>query len=91
MANPFLPWAAYRALMECRLVALDKSPGVRLVGIGDAPTGIAKLVMRAAGYQSKMSCGNLQLCAGLKASIEGETQAVGQQRLKRSRAIQREE
>ena len=28
------PWAAYCALMACRLVALDKRPGVRPVGIG---------------------------------------------------------
>ena len=27
MANSSLPWAAYRALMACRLVALDKRPG----------------------------------------------------------------
>ena len=27
------PWATYRALMACRLVLLDKSPGVRPVGI----------------------------------------------------------
>ena len=34
MDNSSPPWAAYRALMACRLVALDKSPGVRPVGIG---------------------------------------------------------
>ena len=34
MANSSSPWAAYRALMACRLVALDKRPGVRPVGIG---------------------------------------------------------
>ena len=27
MANSSPPWAAYRALMACRLVALNKSPG----------------------------------------------------------------
>ena len=29
MANSSPPWAAYCALMACRLVALDKRPGVR--------------------------------------------------------------
>ena len=38
---------------------------------------LAKLVMRAAGYQAKTACGNLQLCAGLWAGIEGATHAVG--------------
>ena len=35
MANDSPSWAAYRALMACQLVALDKSPGVRPVGIGE--------------------------------------------------------
>ena len=33
MDNSSPPWAAYCALMACRLVALDKRPGVCLVGI----------------------------------------------------------
>ena len=44
---------------------------------------LAKLVMRAAGEQAKMAYGNLQLCAGLEAGIEGATHAVGQRRVKR--------
>ena len=47
---------------------------------------LAKLVMRAAGDQAKTACGNLQLCAGLETGIEGETHAIGQQRVKRVRA-----
>ena len=39
--------------------------------------------MRAAGDQAKTACGNLQLCAGFEAGIEGATQAVGQRRLER--------
>jgi hypothetical protein len=35
LANQHPPWAAYRALVACRLVALDKEPGVRPVGIGE--------------------------------------------------------
>ena len=34
LANTSPPWAAYRALMTRRLVALDKEPGTRPVGIG---------------------------------------------------------
>ena len=37
---------------------------------------LAKLVMRAAGDHEKTACGNLQLCAGLEADIEGETHTV---------------
>ena len=52
---------------------------------------LAKLVMRAAGEQAKTACGNLQLCAGLEASIEGATYTVGQRRVKRVRVRRVEE
>ena len=52
---------------------------------------LGKLVTRASGDQATRACGNLQLCAGLEAVIEGETQDLGQQRLERSRARRRYE
>ena len=77
MANSSPPWAACCALMACCLVALDKRPGLRPVGIGETlRRDLAKLVMRAAGEQAKTARGNLQLCAGLGAGIEGATHAV---------------
>ena len=58
------------------------------MGIGETlRRDLAKLVTREAGEQAKTACGILQLCAGLKAGIEGETQAVGQRRLERVRSI----
>ena len=57
------------------------------MGIGETlRRALAKLVMRAAGDQAKTACGNLQLCAGLKAGIEGATHAVGQRRLEQVRS-----
>ena len=92
MSNSSPPWAAYRALMACRLVALDKRPGVRPVGIGETlRRALAKLVMRAAGDQAKTACGNLQLCAVLEAGIEGATHDLGQRILERVRELQHEE
>ena len=41
--------------------------------------------MRASEEQPKTACGNLQLCAGLEASIEGATHAMGNWRLERAR------
>ena len=92
MANPPPPWSAYRALMACCLVELDKRPGVHPVGIGETLCrALAKLIMREAGDQAKTACGNLQLCAGLKAVIEGATHAVGQHILERVRGKRLEE
>ena len=82
--TPPPPGAAYRALMACSLVALNKRPEVRLVGIEETlRRALAKIVMRAAGDQAKAACGNLQFCAGLEAGIEGATDDVGQHRLER--------
>ena len=84
MANSSPPWAAYTTIMKCLLGALDKQPGVRPVGIGETLCrALDKLIMRAAGDQVKTACRNLQLCAGLKAVIEGATHAVGKQQLGR--------
>ena len=52
---------------------------------------LAKLVMRAVGYQVKAACGNLQLCAGFEAVKEGATHDVGQRRFERVRRRRQEE
>ena len=86
MANSSPPWAAYCALMACCLVVIDKRPGVRSVGIWEMlRQALAKLIMREAGDQAKMTCGNIQLCAGLEVGIDGVTRDVGQWRLERAR------
>ena len=89
---PTPPLSPYHTLMACRLVVLDKSPGVRPVGIGETiRLDFAKLLMRAEEKQAKTAGGNLQMCAGVYAGIEGSTHALGQQRLERSRARRCEE
>ena len=77
LSNEHPPWAAYRALMACRLIALDKQPGVRPVGIGEVYRRLlAKCVIAVIGQQATAACGNLNLCAGLPAGIEGAVHAV---------------
>ena len=46
---------------------------------------LSKLFMRAVGEQAKTACGNLQMCIGLEAVIQGVTYAMGQRRLERTR------
>ena len=54
------------------------------MGIGETlRRALSKLVMRAAREQEKTACGNLQMCAGLKAGIEGATHALGPRRIER--------
>ena len=63
--------------MSCLLAELDKIPGVRPMGIGETLCqALVKLVMRAAWYQAKTVCGNLQLCVGLEADMEDATHDV---------------
>ncbi len=77
MANGFPPWAAYRALMAGRLLALDKSPGVRPIGVGETwRRCIAKCVLLVSGNEAKESCGIDQLCAGLESGVEGGIHAL---------------
>ena len=58
------------------------------MGIGDTLRwDLDKIVMREAEDEAKIACGNLQMCAGLEAGIEGATHAVGQMRLERVKAI----
>ena len=71
MDNFSPPWAAYLALMDFPLVALDKILVVCLMGVRETPRwDLVKLFMRAAGDKAKMVCGNLQLCAGIADDIE---------------------
>ena len=76
LANDTPPWASYRAMRQGRLVALDKQPGVRPLGIGEAwMRAVSKLVLMQCGLDGKEACGNTQLCAGLEAGIEGAIHA----------------
>ena len=77
LANTHPPWAAYRAMMANRLVALDKQPGTRPVGIGEIYRRLwAKCLLKAIGSQATAACGNYNLCAGLQAGIEGAIHAI---------------
>jgi hypothetical protein len=65
--------------VACRLVALDKSPGVRPVGIGEVYRRLmAKCLLKVVGHQATDAAGNLNLCASLPAGIEGAIHAMRQ-------------
>ena len=77
IANTKIPWNYIRALMANRLIALDKCPGIRPMGIGECPRRVVgKALMLAAGEDVKSICGKDQLCSGVEACTEGTIHAM---------------
>ena len=71
------PWAAYCAMMSGRLIALDKSPGIKPVGIGETWRRLlAKCLLWVSGQEAKAACGTEQLAGGVEAGIEGAINSV---------------
>ena len=72
LSNSNVPWAAYRGLMVCREIALDKMPGIRPIGICCVFRRlIANCVLSVTATEATGSCGSEQLCAGLQLGVEG--------------------
>ena len=78
LSNEAPPYAMYRAMNAGKMFAADKEPGVRPLAAAEcwmrlwakcALYGECKVLAREA-------CGNVQLCAGLEAGIEGNLHAV---------------
>ena len=63
--------------LSCRLIALDKCPGVRPIGVCETPRRIiAKAVLFTTKYDLQDTAGPKQLCAGQIAGIEAAVHAV---------------
>ena len=77
LANNVVEWESIRALMASRLVALDKNPGVRPIGIGEVLRRLlGKAMVLVTGVDVEELCGADQLCSGLKGGIEGAIHSV---------------
>ena len=65
--------------MASHLIAFDKCPGVRPIGIGETLCRIiGKAVCLATHLDATLVCGSDQLCAGLQAGIEGAIHGMNQ-------------
>ena len=65
--------------MSNQVIALDKCPCVRLVGIVKIWWRLlAKCVLKVAGIEAEIACGKVQLCTGLEAGIDNVIYAVHQ-------------
>ena len=77
LGNGCPPWAAYRALMSGRMIALDKQPGIRPVGVGETWRRLmAKCLLKVARPEAKTACGTTQMAGGLEVEIEGAIHAI---------------
>ena len=66
------------AYTACRLIPLDKNPGVRPIGVGEVPQRIVGKAIISIIKPDIMSCaGNLQLCAGQASGCEAAVHAIG--------------
>ena len=62
LGNGRPPWAAYWSFMSGWMIALDKQPGIRPVGVGETWIRMmAKCLRRVAGPEDKVACGTTQL------------------------------
>ena len=60
-----------------RLIALDKNPGVRLIGVGEVSRCIiGRAFLRVIGFDIQQAAGSCQLCARQLAGCEAAVQAV---------------
>ena len=67
------------AYCACRLIPLDKRPGVRPIGVGEVLRRIiGKTVMRITGHDLQQVAGSSQLCAGQMGGCEAAVHAMKQ-------------
>ena len=66
-----------KAFLACRLISLDKNPGLRPIGVGEVLRRIAgKVVMKVMKKDINKVAGCLQLCEGQEAGWEASIHAM---------------
>ena len=77
LCTQFVDPSGIASFLACRLIALNKKPGVRPIGIGDtARRIIAKAILMTIKCDVQEVAGSLQLCAGQIAGTEAAVHAV---------------
>ena len=77
LCKKFVDPSAIAPFLACHLIALNKNPGVRPVGIGDtARQIIAKAILTVTRLDIQEAAGSLQRCAGQISRIEATVHAV---------------
>ena len=77
LATTYVDPTPLEAYVACRLIPLDKKPGVRPIGIGEVMRRIlGKAILRLTNQDIKEAAGSLQLCAGQENGIEAAIHAM---------------
>ena len=77
LSNSLVDWPRFQALLSNRLIALDKSPRVRPIRVGETlQCIIGKAVCLVSRSDAEEICAPKQLCAGLKYGVESAIHAV---------------
>ena len=77
ICTTFVDPSSLMAYTSCRLIPLDKCPGVRPVGVGEVVRRvIGKAVMRIVKRDLQDAVGSIQLCAGQDAGCEAAVHAM---------------
>ena len=85
ISTTFVDPSTLQAYINCRLIPLDKHPGVRPFGIGEVVRGIiGKAIMKLIKYDLQDAVGSLQLCAGQDAGCEAAVHAMNAMFIKES-------
>ena len=79
LCTSFVDPAGLSSFVACRLIALDKNPGVRPIGIGEAVRRlIAKAILSIIRDDIQAAAGPLQLCAGQLSGCEAAVHSMRQ-------------
>ena len=79
LCTQFVHPSALAPLLVCRLIALNKNPGVRPVGVCEVPRRVlSKAILFTLKSDIQEAAGSNQLCGGQVASIEAAVHLVRQ-------------
>ena len=77
ICTDYLDPTSLRAFVACRLVPLNKNPGVRPIGICEVLRRlVGKVIMTVVGHDVLKATGPIQLCAGHEAGAESAIHAM---------------
>ena len=77
ISSPYVDSSGLTAFTACRLVILDKCPGVRPIGIGEVLRRIVgKAILAVIGPDVQRVTGALQVCTGQQGECEAAVHAM---------------